>query len=98
MAYVIDQVDLLGYLASDARVRGPFTGTLAVHLSEAVVHYLHETLSARAGQPLTLAFWEPGYYLVVRGRASVRRRLAVGAQCSLGVPSVTGGPHGPQHQ
>ena len=35
MAYLIDRADPLGYLASDARVRDPSTGTLVVRLSEA---------------------------------------------------------------
>ena len=80
MAYVIDRVDLLGYLASDARVRDPSTGTVVVRLSEAAAYYLRDTLPEGAGQPLTLAFWEPGYYLVVRGGASIRPRLTAGAQ------------------
>ena len=79
MAYVIDRVDLLGYLASDARVRDPAAGTLVVRLSEAVAYYLSETLREGAGQPLTLAFWESGYYLVVRGGASIEPSLAFGA-------------------
>ena len=45
MAYVIDQVDLLGYLASDACVREPSTGTLVVRLSESADYYLCEMLS-----------------------------------------------------
>ena len=80
MAYVIDRVDLLGYLASDARVRGPSSGTLVVRLSEAAAYYLRETLPEGTGQPLTLACWEPGCYLVVRGGVSTQSRLAAGAQ------------------
>ena len=52
MAYVIDRVDLVGYLASDARVRDPSTGTLVVRLSEAAAYCLRETLSEGAGQTL----------------------------------------------
>ena len=44
-SYVIDQVDLLGYLASDACVREPSTGTLVVRLSESADYYLCEMLS-----------------------------------------------------
>ena len=80
MAYVIDRVDLLGYLASDARLRDPQEGTLVVRLSEAAAYYLRDALPEGAGQPLALAFWEPGYYLVVRGGAAIRTRLAAGAQ------------------
>ena len=79
MAYVIDRVDLVGYLASDARVRDPSTGTLVVRLSEAAAYYLRETLPKRTGQPLTLACWEPGCYLVVRGGASIQPHPAAGA-------------------
>ena len=75
MAYVIDRVDLLGYLASDARVRGLSSGTLVVRLSEAAAYYLRETLPEGTGQPLTLACWEPGCYLVVRGGVSTQSRL-----------------------
>ena len=80
MAHVIDRVDLLGYLASDARMRDPSTGTLVVQLSNAAAYYLRESLPGRAGQPLTLAIWEPGHYLVVRDGTSMQPRLAAGAQ------------------
>ena len=52
MAYVIDRVDLLGYLVPYARVRDS-TGTLVVRLSEAAACYLRETRPEGAGQPLT---------------------------------------------
>ena len=80
MAYVIDRVDLLGYLASDIRVREPSTGTLVVRLSEAAACCLRETLREGVGQPLTLAFRNLGYYLLVQGGASTQSRLAAGAQ------------------
>ena len=59
MAHVIDRVDLLGYLASDARVLDPSTGTLVVRLSEAAAYYFRETLPKGVGQPLSPAFWNP---------------------------------------
>ena len=80
MAFVIDQVDVLGYLASDARVRDASTGTVVARLSEAAAFYLRERVPERAGEPLALAFWEPGYDLVVRGGASIQPALAAGAQ------------------
>ena len=80
MAYVIDRVDLLGYLVLRRPRARPSTGTLVVRLSEAAAYYLRETLPKRTGQPLTLAFWEPGCYLVVRGGASIQPHPAAGAQ------------------
>ena len=80
MAYVIDRVDLLGYLAFDARVREPSTGTLVVRLSEAAAYYLREPASKGASQFFALSCWALGCYLVVRGGASIGSRLASGAQ------------------
>ncbi len=80
MAYVIDRVDLLGYLASDARVRDPSDGTIVVRLSEAAAYYLPGKSPEGAGQPFALATWEPGCYLVVRGGASIQPHLSAGAQ------------------
>ena len=80
MAFVIDHVDLLGYLASDARLRDPATGTLVARLGKAAAFYLRETLPEAADRSFAQAFWEPGYYLVVRGGASIQPCLAAGAQ------------------
>ena len=40
MALVIDRVDLLGYVATDARVRDAAAGTLRVPLASAVAYHL----------------------------------------------------------
>ena len=80
MAFVIDHVDLLGYLASDARLRDPATGTLVARLGKAAAFYLRETLPEAADRSFAQVFWEPGYYLVVRGGASIQPCLAAGAQ------------------
>ena len=40
MAFVIDRVDLLAYLASDARVRDDADGTVSVPLASAAAYYL----------------------------------------------------------
>ena len=80
MAFVIDQVDVLCYLASDVRARNASAGTVVARLSEAPAFYLRETVPERAGEPLALAFWEPGYDLVVRGGTSIQAALAEGAQ------------------
>ena len=42
-AFVIDQADWLGYLASDARVRDSSTGTVVARLAEAAASCLRET-------------------------------------------------------
>ena len=80
MAFVIDRVDLLGYLASGARVRDPATGTHVASLAEVAAYYLHEPVPQRAGEALALTFWEPGYDLVVKGGASLGSRLVADAQ------------------
>ena len=80
MSFIIDHVDLLGYLASDARVRDSATGTLVARLGEAAAYYLREPVPKGSSQPFALSCWEPGCYLVVRGGASIGPRLASGAQ------------------
>lgn len=79
MAFVIDRVDSLGYLVSDARMRDPDTCTVVAHLDEATAHHLRETVPEGAGKPLCLAFWKPGYDFVVNGGASIQPRLAATA-------------------
>ena len=80
MAFVIDRVDVLGYLASDAAPRDVATGTLVARLSGAAAFDLHETVPDGSGKPLDLAVWEPGFDLVVRGGSSIQTAPAVGAQ------------------
>ena len=55
MAFIIDHVDLLGYLASDARVRDSATGTLVARHGEAAAYYLHEPVPEGASQPFGLS-------------------------------------------
>ena len=80
MAFVIDRVDLLGYVAADACMRDEATGTLSVPLASAAAYYLRETVPEECGQPLTLAFWEPGHDLVINDGAALQPHLAAGAQ------------------
>ncbi len=80
MAFVIDLVDLFGYLATDARVRYPATGTVVARLGETAAFYLRETVADGAGDPLALTVWQPGCDLVVRGGQSLRPRLRSGSQ------------------
>ena len=80
MAFVIDRVDLLGYVAADACMRDEATGTLSVPLASAAAYYLPETVPDGCGQPLTLAFWEPGHDLVIKDGADLQPQLAEGVQ------------------
>ena len=80
MAFVIDRVDLLGYLASDACMRDAATGTLSVPLASAAAYYLRETVSGECSKPLTLAFWESGHDLVIKDGADLQPHLVAGAQ------------------
>ena len=79
MAFVIDRVDLLAYVAADPRLRHA-AGTLWVPLASAAAYYLRETDSGGRGEPLTLAFWEPGHDLVIEDGANLQPQLAEGAQ------------------
>ena len=79
MAFVIDRVDLLAYVAADPRVRDA-AGTLWVPLASAAAYYLRETVSGGRGKPLTLACWEAGHDLVIQGGANRFPQLAEGAQ------------------
>ena len=56
MAFVIDRVDLLGYVAADARMRDDAKGTLSVPLVSVAAYYLRETVPEGCNKPLTLAF------------------------------------------
>ena len=80
MSFIIDHVDLFGYLASDARVRDNATGTLVARLAEAAAYYLQKPVLEDASRAFALACWEPGCYLVVRDGASIKSRLASGSQ------------------
>lgn len=80
MAFVIDRVDLLAYVAAAPRVRDAAAGTLWVPLASAAAYYLRETVSGGRGEPLTLAFWETGHDLVIQGGADRLPQLAEGAQ------------------
>ena len=80
MAFVIDRVDLLGYLASDACLRDEAAGTVSVPLANAAAYYLRETVPEECSKPLTLALWEPGHDLVIKNGAALQPHLAAGAQ------------------
>ena len=80
MTFVIDRVDLLAYLASDARVRDDADGTVSVPLASAAAYFLRETVPEGGGEPLTLACWEPGHDLVIEDGAELMPQLAAGAQ------------------
>ena len=80
MDFVIDRVDLLGYVAADACMRDDATGTLWVPLVSVAVYYLPETVPERCSRPLTLAFWESGHDLVIKDGADLQPHLAAGAQ------------------
>ena len=80
MAFVIDRVELLGYVASDACLRDDATGTLSVPLAPAAAFYLGEAVAGECGKPLTLAFWESGHDLVIKDGADLRPHLAAGTQ------------------
>ena len=80
MAFVIDRVDLLAYLASDARVRDDADGTVSVPLASAAAYYLRETVPEGGGEPLTLACWEPGHDLVIEDGTDLLPQFAAGAQ------------------
>lgn len=80
MAFVIDRVDLLAYVAADPRVRDAAAGTLSVPLARAAAYYLRETVPGGREEPLTLALWEAGHDLVVQDGAKLQPLLAEGAQ------------------
>ena len=80
MAFVIDRVDVLGYVAADACMRDEATGTLSVPLASAAAYYLGETAPDGCGQPLTLAFWESGHDLVIKDGTDLQPHLAEGVQ------------------
>ena len=80
MAFVIDRVDLLAYLAPDARMRDDADGTVLVPLASAAAYYLREMVPGGAGEPLTLARWESGHDLVIEDGAELMPQLAAGAQ------------------
>ena len=80
MAFVIDRVDLLGYLASDACMRDDVKGTVSVRLASAAAFYLRETVRDDFSKPLNIAFWESGHELVIKDGADLQPYLAAGAQ------------------
>ena len=80
MAFVIDRVDLPGYVAAEARVGDAAAGTLSVPLASAAANYLPETVAEGRGTPLTLAVWEPGHDLVIEDGADLQPQLSAGAQ------------------
>ncbi len=80
MAFVIDRVDLLGYLASDACMRDETTGMVSVPLASAAAYYLRETVPEECSKPLTLALWESGHDLVIKDGTDLQPQLAAGAQ------------------
>lgn len=80
MAFVIDRVDLLAYVAADPRTRDAATATLWVPLASAAAYYFRETVPGGWEEPLTLAFWEPGHDLVIQEGANLQPQLAEGAQ------------------
>ena len=80
MAFVIHRVDLLGCLASDARMRDEAADTVSVPLASAGSYYLRETVPEECSQPLTLAFWESGHDLVIKDGSYLQPHLAAGAQ------------------
>ena len=80
MAFVIDRVDLLGYVAADACMRDEVSRTLSVPLASAAAYYLRETVPEECGKPLTLAFWESGHDLVIKDGADLQPHLVEGVQ------------------
>ena len=80
MAFVIDRVDLLAYVAAEPRVRDAAAGTLSVPLANAAAYYFRETVPGGREEPLTLAFWESGHDLVIQDAADLMPQLAEGAQ------------------
>ena len=80
MAFVIDRVDVLAYVAAEPRVLDDASGTLSVPLARAAAYYLRETVPGGREEPLTHAFWEPGHDLVIQDGADLRPQLAEGAQ------------------
>lgn len=80
MAFVIDRVDSLGYVASGACMREEATGTLSVPLGSAAAFYLRETVPGGRREPLALALWESGHDLVIKDGAHLLPHLAAGAQ------------------
>ena len=79
MAFVIDRVDLLAYVAAEARV-GDDASTLSVPLADAAVYYLRETVGEECGKPLTLACWKCGHDLVIKDGTDLAPQLAEGSQ------------------
>ena len=45
MAFVIDRVDLLGYVAADVCMRDEAAGTVSVPLASAAAYYFGETIA-----------------------------------------------------
>lgn len=85
MALVIDRVDLLGCVATDARVRDDAAGTLSAPLVGAAAYHLRETIPEGCGKPLTLAFWGSGHDLVIQSGANLQPHLAAGTQAYAAV-------------
>ena len=77
---MIDRVDLLGYLASNAGMRDEATGMVSVPLASAAAYYLPETVPEECSRPLTLALWESGHDLVIMDGVGLRQDLVAGAQ------------------
>ena len=80
MAFVIDRVDLLGYVAADACMSDDAAGTVSVPLVSVAAYYFGETIAEGCGEPLTLSFWESGHELVIKDGADLQPHLAAGAQ------------------
>ena len=80
MAFVIDRVDLLGHLASNACMRDDATGTVSVPLASAAAYYLPETVPEECSRPLTLALWESGHDLAIMDGVDLLPYLVAGAQ------------------
>ena len=77
---MINRVDVLGYLASDACMRDEAARTVSVPLASAAAYYLRETGPEECSMPLTLALWEAGHDLVVKDGADLRPHLSAGAE------------------
>ena len=80
MPFVIDRVDLLGYVASDACMQDDAPGTLSVPLASGAAYYFQETVSDGCAKPLALAVWESGHNLAIRDGADLQPYLVAEAQ------------------
>ena len=78
MAYVIDRIDLLGYVASSGCMRDA-AGMLSGTLSSAGAYHVRDTGHEGCGEPLTLALWESGHDLMIKNGADLEPRLVAGA-------------------